>query len=507
MSEGRRYVFAPLEQRGVIAGLRAGQVCILGASLLLTTLCLRAAPSLAGVGAALVVLLVGLSAAFVPVGGRPVEQWAPTAARRVLRLATRSTTIRAAPGPTRHRSPAGPVPGRSRPGAPPRPGRGCEPVLGAPAAFRGLTLGEVTRPGGSPVGLVRDGATGTITAVLGVRGRSFALLDAVDKDRRLSSWSALLAGLSREGAPIRSLQWVERTVPGDSEALVRHLDSARAVPADSAAARSYAELVAEAGPMGQDHECFVALTVRGRRRGSATTLEASLLRELRLLEGQLRSAEVEVDRALSLRDLAGVLRSAFDPWARAGITRRAAAHPECAGCAPEAAWPAATDEGWSSWRTDEAWHATFWVAEWPRSEVGPDFLAPILLHTSGLRTVAVVMAPLTPSAGVREAEAARTAQVADEQLRQRAGFLATARRRREAEGIAHRESELSDGHAAYRFSGYVTVTAASSEALEAACGEVVQASHQCRLELRRLFGVQDLAFTWTLPIGRGLGGR
>jgi hypothetical protein len=147
------------------------------------------------------------------------------------------------------------------------------------------------------------------------------------------------------------------------------------------------------------------------------------------------------------------------------------------------------------------------VAEWPRTEVSADFLSPLLLHTGGQRTVAVVMGPLPPSAGVREAEAARTAHVADEQLRQRAGFLATARRRREAEGIARREAELSDGHAAYRFSGYVAVTAHSPDALEVACGEVVQAAHQCRLELRRLYGVQDLAFTWTLPLGRGLATR
>jgi hypothetical protein len=108
---------------------------------------------------------------------------------------------------------------------------------------------------------------------------------------------------------------------------------------------------------------------------------------------------------------------------------------------------------------------------------------------------------------VREAEAARTAQVADDQLRAKAGFLATARRRREAEGIAQREAELSDGHAAYRFVGYVTVTAQGPEQLEVAVGEIIQAAHQSRMELRRLYGVQDLAFTWTLPFGRGLAVR
>jgi hypothetical protein len=114
------------------------------------------------------------------------------------------------------------------------------------------------------------------------------------------------------------------------------------------------------------------------------------------------------------------------------------------------------------------------------------------------------MAPASPSEGFREAEAARTAAVADDELRRRAGFLATARRRRESEGLARREAELSEGHASYRYSGYVTISADSAEELEDACGEVVQLAHRCRLDLRRLFGIQDEAFTWTLPLGRGL---
>jgi hypothetical protein len=456
----------------------------------LATVLLRSAPDAVGVAGGGLLLLAATAVAFVPVRGRSIEQWAPTASRRAARIVGR-----------RHRSRAASRPGRRS--APSGPGR----VLARPAALGGVGFDELVRSGAAPVGIVRDAATACLTAVLAVHGRSFTLLDAADKERRLASWSSVLAGLSREGGPVRSISWVERTVPGDAEALARHLDRARVGRPDTAAARSYAGLIEEAGPLGQDHECFVALTVRTVRRRGSSDPEATLLRELRLLEGQLRSAELEVDRALSSREIGAMLRTAFDPWSRVAIGRRASMHADLPGPRPDAAWPTATDEGWAWWRTDDTWHATFWVAEWPRSEVSADFLSPLLLHAGGQRTVAVVMGPLPPSAGVREAEAARTAHVADEQLRQRAGFLATARRRREAEGIARREAELSDGHAAYRFSGYVSVTARSVEALEVACGEVVQAAHQCRLELRRLYGVQDLAFTWTLPFGRGLATR
>ena len=56
---------------------------------------------------------------------------------------------------------------------------------------------------------------------------------------------------------------------------------------------------------------------------------------------------------------------------------------------------------------------------------------------------------------------------------------------REAEGVCRREAELADGHAEYRFSGYVTVTAADREGLEAACVETEQAAQRAHLELRR----------------------
>jgi hypothetical protein len=459
--EPRRYVFAPLEHRGLVAGLSPAQVAMLGGGLVVATAIVRMAPSPAGVVTAIVVMLVMTAASFTPVAGRPVEQWAPAAARRVLIG-------------HRHRPP---------------------PVLHPPLAFRSIGFEEV-----DGVAVVCDRRAATLTAVLPVRGRSFALLDAADKERRLASWSAVLSGLSREGSPIRSLQWVERIVPGDADELARHFESMRTIPAGAKAARSYAALVAEAGPLGQEHECFVALTLRMRRRRTATTPQDALLRELSLLHGQLRAADLDAGTALGVRQLGAAVRAGFDPWARRWLAQRD-------GCLPAAAWPVGADEGWAAWHTDDCWHATYWLGEWPRSDVGPDFLAPLLLHTTCQRTLAVTMAPLPPSAGIREAEAALTAQAADEQLRQEAGFLATARRRRQAEGIARRETELSDGHAAYRFSGYVTVTAHDPEQLEIACGEIVQAAHQCRLEPRRLFGVQDVAFSWTLPLGRGIAGR
>jgi hypothetical protein len=159
---------------------------------------------------------------------------------------------------------------------------------------------------------------------------------------------------------------------------------------------------------------------------------------------------------------------------------------------------------WSCLRADATWHATYWVAEWPRTDTGPDFLGPLLLSSEVRRTMSVVMEPLGPIEASRKVEQARTADIADAELRRRGGFLATARRRREEEILERREVELADGHAHYRFSGYVTVNAGDQDALEEACGRVEQAAGQAGLEIRRCFGDQLEAFLCTLPLGRGL---
>ena len=45
---------------------------------------------------------------------------------------------------------------------------------------------------------------------------------------------------------------------------------------------------------------------------------------------------------------------------------------------------------------------------------------------------------------------------------------------------------------------------ATEAELDVACAEIEQAARPANLDLRRLYGQQAEAFTWTLPLGRGL---
>jgi hypothetical protein len=166
--------------------------------------------------------------------------------------------------------------------------------------------------------------------------------------------------------------------------------------------------------------------------------------------------------------------------------------------------PAAAEESWAHYRSDSAWHTTWWISSWPRSDVGPMFLVPLLMAAGVLRTVAVTIEPVPYSVAMRRAEAAQTAEVADEIARARQGFVTTARTRRRAQAVSRREEELADGHAELHFSGWLRAAAPSLAELERAEGDVEHAAALARLGLQRAYGEQAAAFANTLLLAGGL---
>lgn len=495
-----RYLFAPLEHRGVLLGLRAGPLAALVGGLVLAVGCLRALPGVLGAATATTVCAGALGAACWPVAGQPPVSWAPVVTSWLLR---RRTRVRLDPEPTAGRSSAldrsatldaagdgwRPVTGR-RTGGPRTPGCGSAPTGVRLSAAAGL-------PGQPEIGVIEDCAARSWAAVVPVAGPSLSLLGPDEQVRQLSGWGSVLAGLARDGSSIARLQWVERCRPADPERLF----AAAEVATGPEAIRSrYAAFVRAEAPCAVAHESLLVVGVRPRRRpvagrrAATATGQEVLARELRLLLGQLRSADLSVRRALTPGELAAVLRSANAPD-QPPVSAE--------GARQAGVWPSATEERWASVRVDGTWQATYWVADWPRVPVPADFLNPLLLGSLA-RTVAVTMAPVPGERAVREVQSARTAGLADEALRARAGFVATAQRQREAEGVRRREAELADGHAEFRYSGYVTVSGSDHSSLDAACAEVEHAARQAHMVLRRLYGRQAEARTWTLPLGRGL---
>jgi hypothetical protein len=262
----------------------------------------------------------------------------------------------------------------------------------------------------------------------------------------------------------------------------------------SACVASYESLLSDIDADACTHDVVLTVQVRQARsvEGSATVLQ----RELSSLARLLADIDVVVEGVLGVDDFAVWLTRTYEPHPVAREAATPIADP----------WPIAMEEEWARVRVDGLVHATFWIAEWPRTDVRSDFLAPLLLG-SARATLSVVMEPLGPEKAVRKVEALRTADLADAELRRRSGFVSTARHSRESEVLARREAELADGHASFRCAGFLTVSAPSESDLVAACEVVQHAASQARLVVRRLYGDQASAYTCTLPLARGLVGR
>jgi hypothetical protein len=414
--------------------------------LIFGVLVLRWEPNPAGVVVAFGILLVYGALATVPIAGRTGDEWLPVAVCYAVR--------------------------RSR-------GRSL-------AAFRGIQL---LQTGWNDMGVVHDRAERTLTAALNLRGRSFALLGSDEQDRRVGAWSSVLASLAREGSPVRRVQWVAASFPDDGAGVRTHLDRRAAAEVSSLCRGSYEGLLSDIDSHACAHDVVMAVQVRLTKSVEAGC--ASLAREMSSLVRLLGDAEIQVESVLSVDDLAAQLERTYEPVARRDTST------------PDDPWPMAMAEDWASVRVDGMVHTTFWVAEWPRVEVRSDFLAPLLLG-SARATLSVVMEPLGADAAVRKVEASRTADLADAELRRRGGFVSTARHARESEVLARREAELAEGHASFRYSGFVTVSAATEEELSSASDAVQHAAGQSRLAMRRLYGDQASAYTCTLPLCRGL---
>lgn len=371
MAEGASYRFEPLERRGLFLGLGAGQLAVMVLALVAAVASVKAWPGAGGVAAALGSLALA-GALCRPVSGRPPLQWLNIAGLWVARPRRATMTPPATPL----------MPARDEPLTQARP----SPLLRLPAKVfsPGLHLCELAASPG-PIGVLVDERAGTAAALLRVRGGSFCLLDDLDKERKLGAWAAVLESVSNHRSSLVRLQWCQRALPGDSASQLGHLR--RAGDIDSPGFAGHVALLERVGAKSWRHETLLLVAVRCRphSRGRGARLsepEADAMRnEVRSLRAQMRNVGLVCEGVLDQAGAAVALGDFLVP----GLDHSPGAHP----------WPLALEEHWADVRADASWHRTYWVSEWPRSSVGPDFLSPLLIGT-GRRSFSVVMAPVPP---------------------------------------------------------------------------------------------------------------
>lgn len=471
--------FSRLTRRGIILGLSAGQLVVLGVAAFTVVLSLYT-----GGGRALFFtapVWVGCAGlAWVPVAGRRAVEWAPIAAHWVLRRHAGQTRFRARI-------------------LTPRPA-GTLALPGDAAPLR-----EYDDPESGAV-MVHDPHHRTLTAILTVTHPAFILLDPADQERRVAAWGRVLAATCRSGR-IARLHVLERTLP-DSGAGLAQWWAEHGTDDNSWAARTYGELIGRAGPAGERHATTISLALDmkaaarpiraagGGLRGAAAVLR----QEMDTLAAALHSADLKPAGWFTPADLAHALRAAFDPAASATLDR-----PGSPGRQLATAGPVAVDESWESLRTDSAHHAVLWISEWPRSLVYPGFLAPVLLSSGIRRSFSLICTPLRSDEAARDIRRKKTEYVSDAAGRSRIGQIEDAQQTAEYQDVLQQEADLTAGHGVLRYTGLIALSAPTLDELEAAVAAIEQAAIQASCETRRLLGQQAAAFTVAaLPLARAI---
>ncbi|MFM9613482.1 SCO6880 family protein [Streptomyces niveiscabiei] len=465
--------FPHRSRRGILLGLTAPQLIAAG----LTGLLLLAVILARGVVGALELVPLWAAVAllvFVRHRGRALADWVPIVTRYVSRRMRGQLVWLARP---------------SR-----RPVReGLLHLPGTAASLRVVTAPD-RRYGG-----VHNPHTGTLTAVVKVSSRAYALLDPGTQNANVSGWGRALAALARTGQVAR-VQVIERTVPDSGDALRRYWQE-HGRPETPLAGAVYGELIQSAGPAAAPHEAYVAVSLDAKaakrlinQAGGGLTGAFSVLAQLTSTFDQAaRTAGLNPTGWLTAKEIAAVVRTAYDPRALTALDRWSSSGRPAA--EPAAAGPVVVVEKADHIATDSAVHATYWVENWPRIETSAGFLHQLLFTAGIRRTLSLSYEPKALDSALRDVQRKKASVIADAAERARRGQVDSEADAIEYQDIKSRERQLIAGHADVALTGLLTVSADSEDELRSACAAVETAAVGAQIDLRPLTWQQAEAFT------------
>ena len=419
-----------------------------------------------------------LAVAFAPWEGQPAVQTLPTAGHFLARRAAGQTSYRARPS-------------RPRPTG----------TLALPGECASLRFHEDDNSGAV---MVHDPHRQTLTAVARVSHPAYVLLSPDDQARRVHGWGRALAGLAASGLCAR-VQVLESSLPDSGHGITGWWSEHGSSDRSQWAVQQYDELMTTMAPAASTHRTLVALSLNLRKSARAIRATgrgipgaaAVLGQEMANFETSLQSAELKVGAWLDSNQLASVFRSAYDPAATAQLEAGGVGHDLVA------AGPVAIEERWDHLRHDTGYSAVLWVSEWPRIDVPPHFLHALVFAPGVRKTISITATPLSTGSAMRDIRKAKVEHVTDAAQKSRMGVIADLSDAQELEDVLERERALVSGHADFRFTGLVTITAATKAELDESVSQLQRAASHCGCETRRLFGQQARAYNaGALPLAR-----
>lgn len=351
------------------------------------------------------------------------------------------------------------------------------------------------------IGVVVDRQAHTVSATVRITARRFVLDEPDTQVVALDHWGDVLATFATEKGRIARISWCESTTRSNLRPDVQ-------TRAASSAIRSYLELISKEQEHGDLHQTTVTMSVDTRRvRVKArsdellTVAATSALRdELHLFCAQIRNAGLHVDTPLTTDELKHLVKERVSPWT--DQTERHITLGNATRRLPERIDLSNGTVLRDHVQIGNTFHRTYWIRQWPRMDVGPSWLEPLLFHPDISRSISVHLEPISPSASRRQATRTATKLETDAAQRSRAGFRIGDMHHRATQAVIDREVELGSGFAEFAYIGLVSISASDLSSLERSCLELSQTASACGIEIRPLHGQHAAGLLCTLPIGQ-----
>lgn len=375
-----------------------------------------------------------------------------------------------------------------------------------PGALAPTRLATVEDGRGGHFGVVWDQRSGLLTSTLRCASTSTWLVDGTEADAWVSNWHSWLA--SRGFDPL--VAWAAVTVdtapePGSTLADNVHARLVDDAPGD--VTQLMHELVTRSPAAAADVDTRVSITFdparAAERLPTIAEQTAEVSRTLNGMESALAECGVSVLGRATDYELAGIVRTAFDPASRGEVNRLidGATGDPASLLSWSDAGPVAAEETWDAYRHDSGLSVTWSWHEAPRQQVTSNVLTRLLSPGRFPKRVTMLYRPMSAGAAARLLEDQVNAAAFREAYRRTQGRDATARDQADREQAISAAREEALGAGVVLMSLYVTVTVTDSAELPAAVADVEARADQSKVRLRRMYGSQAAGFAVTLPAG------
>ena len=381
------------------------------------------------------------------------------------------------------------------------------PAFQMPGVLAPLTLLDAEDGYGGRYGIVLDRRTGLMTPTLRVIPASTWLADRQDVDTWVANWGGWLASLGFL-PPVRWVTVTVDTAPEPGTALSDSVGAALDPAAPLAARQIMGQLVQAAPAAAADVDTRVSITFDPKAfpAGPAdlTAAAAEVGRTMCGLESALGTCGVTVLGRAGAAEIAGVVRTAFDPAARGEVNRILARSR-----GPRPGWqlgwadagPVGAEEEPGCYRHDSGISVTWAWHQAPRQNVTADVLARLTAPGRDPKRVSLQYRPFPAAEATRVLEAEVNAAQFRAVYKRRTGRDETARDSYDQARARQAAAEEAAGAGVCLVSLYVTVTVASPAELPRAVAETEAAAESSKIRLRRMTYAQAAGWAATLPCG------